>query len=225
MRISVSPRYALALTFALLAPLAGCSNGGSQIAPAVIGQAEQSAASVPFTAIQPDSIVYTPVNKKIRSGRKVKLDLNNDRVADFSFLQLYTGVYMSCGIGPPCLCGAIGGLWVTPQRHGNGVENGATSGWAAALGYGSQIDSQVSFSLTASVMNAYAEGCLPPHHRPYNDGYWTTGHSAYLGLEFKIHGHTHYGWAQLTAGDGFATLTGYAYETVAGESINAGQTK
>jgi hypothetical protein len=52
----------------------------------------------------------------------------------------------------------------------------------------------------------------------------------YLGLKFKIDGKTHYGWARLTVqlpGNFLvkATLTGYAYETVAGKAIRAGQTK
>ena len=49
----------------------------------------------------------------------------------------------------------------------------------------------------------------------------------YLGLEFQIKGRTHYGWARLTFEDGVlsATLTGYAYETIAGKSIRAGLTK
>lgn len=212
---------AVLVSFALLA---GCG-GGPQIAPG--GQFLQSTASVPTGAIQPDSIVYTPANKPFKDGHKVKLDLNNDGKADFTFFQYYSGIYMWCGMGPPCLCGAIGSLGVAPEREsrGNGIANGATSGWAAALDYGSQIGSEGSFDLAGSIMNSYAEGCLPPHHRPYQDGYWTTGHSAYLGLEFRIHGHTHYGWARLSAGDGFGTLTGYAYETVAGQSILAGQIK
>jgi hypothetical protein len=52
----------------------------------------------------------------------------------------------------------------------------------------------------------------------------------YLGLKFKIDGKTHYGWARLNVQEGSgnlqitATLTGYAYETVPGKEILAGQT-
>ena len=48
----------------------------------------------------------------------------------------------------------------------------------------------------------------------------------YLGLTFLRNGRTHYGWARLTVSGAFvAKLTGYAYETIAGKSIIAGQTK
>ncbi len=54
----------------------------------------------------------------------------------------------------------------------------------------------------------------------------------YLGLKFQIKGETHYGWARLNvsvrAQGGVnitATLTGYAYETIANKAIIAGKTK
>jgi hypothetical protein len=55
----------------------------------------------------------------------------------------------------------------------------------------------------------------------------------YLGLKFQIHGKPHFGWARLSVQFRtvfhyyffMATLTGYAYETIAGKSIKAGQTK
>ena len=50
----------------------------------------------------------------------------------------------------------------------------------------------------------------------------------YLGIRFVIKGKIHYGWARLTVtpGKNFqATLTGYAYETIANKPIIAGRTK
>jgi hypothetical protein len=48
-------------------------------------------------------------------------------------------------------------------------------------------------------------------------------------VKFKIHGRNHFGWARLTVfenGYGLqATLTGYAYETIANKAIIAGRTK
>jgi hypothetical protein len=50
----------------------------------------------------------------------------------------------------------------------------------------------------------------------------------YLGFGFKIHGHTHYGWARISMGSASgrlkAVLLGYAYETIAGKAIIAGAT-
>jgi hypothetical protein len=55
------------------------------------------------------------------------------------------------------------------------------------------------------------------------------GHPAYLGLKFVIKRKYHFGWARVTVTRSrafyYATLTGYAYETIPGKSIKAGQTK
>jgi hypothetical protein len=60
-------------------------------------------------------------------------------------------------------------------------------------------------------------------------GKWTKANDRYLGLKFEIKGKFHYGWARLNVRAGeaniTATLTGYAYETVANRSIQAGETK
>jgi hypothetical protein len=61
-------------------------------------------------------------------------------------------------------------------------------------------------------------------------GNWLGANNRYLGLAFTIHGKTHYGWARLSVhvvSHRFisSTLTGYAYETIAGKSIIAGKTK
>jgi hypothetical protein len=61
-------------------------------------------------------------------------------------------------------------------------------------------------------------------------GSWINVKNRYLGVKFKIKGKYHYGWARLSVTVARpitirAVLTGYAYETVADKSINAGQTK
>jgi hypothetical protein len=59
-----------------------------------------------------------------------------------------------------------------------------------------------------------------------NNGKGVKNH--YLGLRFAINGKVHYGWARLTVSVSngiYATLTGYAYETIPNKSIIAGATK
>lgn len=60
-------------------------------------------------------------------------------------------------------------------------------------------------------------------------GTWPSGASRYLGLQFSVNGEAHFGWARLTVTcenlHVIATLTGYAYETVANKAIVAGETK
>jgi hypothetical protein len=61
-------------------------------------------------------------------------------------------------------------------------------------------------------------------------GQWLDVTNRYLGLKFSIRGKTHYGWARISVVSSnssitSATLTGYAYETVANKPIIAGKTK
>jgi hypothetical protein len=64
---------------------------------------------------------------------------------------------------------------------------------------------------------------------PSYGGLWYNAHvpvTAYLGVRFQLNGRAHYGWAKLTVeGASYAKLAGYAYETIAGKSIIAGQTQ
>jgi hypothetical protein len=72
---------------------------------------------------------------------------------------------------------------------------------------------------------------LAPPPRWY--GPWLNGgkgvKNRYLGIRFQIKGQVHYGWARMTVTTTqrsfTATLTGYAYETIPGKPIIAGQTK
>ena len=61
----------------------------------------------------------------------------------------------------------------------------------------------------------------------YFHGHWVNVKNRYLGLKFQIKGKTHYGWARLSVqaiSQISATLTGYAYETIANKPIIAGKT-
>lgn len=62
-------------------------------------------------------------------------------------------------------------------------------------------------------------------------GNWRDVHGLYLGLKFVIGTETHYGWARFNVTNGgqsgaaiTATLTGYAYESVANRPILTGKT-
>lgn len=58
------------------------------------------------------------------------------------------------------------------------------------------------------------------------NGPWFLKQDHYLGFAFNIDGKEHFGWARLSLGrfvfDHTATITGYAYETVPGKAIIAG---
>jgi hypothetical protein len=66
----------------------------------------------------------------------------------------------------------------------------------------------------------------------HSSGPWKNVKNRYVGVQFRIKGETHYGWARLSVTmhrDGTygisAVLTGYAYETIANRPIIAGKTK
>jgi hypothetical protein len=122
-------------------------------------------------------------------------------------------------------------LWELPLQ-GNATVLSATDGRAAALGRGVKIGPNQQFFFDDAFMAATAGGyfkrgfCAYVH---YTQGYWVNVSNRYLGLKFSIRGRVHYAWARLSVQEGdvyiHATLTGYAYETIPGKSIKAGQTK
>ena len=175
-----------------------------------------SAAGVGMLALaQPAKakIVYTRVHLQIPYRMGFHLDLNHDRINDFSFLNYdgNTDDMVSLGVGPAFAV--------------NGIRSSA--GYAAALRGGASIGrkgkffEQKYFELMADV-NFSHDTCRGP---------WGNGKGRYLGLKFIIKGKTHFGWARLnvTCNGGNQTikavLTGYAYETIPNKPIIAGKTK
>ncbi len=157
-------------------------------------------------------IVYTPTNVVVGCSQSNcrthrSFDLNHDGMADFEIFASHG--HVGCGLS------------AIPLAKGEGIEGGKPKGLslAFALRAGSTIAGTQPFIDSSAVMRVgrpegFASGCW---HYPH--------HSRYLGLKFQIKGKTHYGWARLKGSCGGATLTGYAYETIAGKAIKAGQTR
>ena len=159
------------------------------------------------------AIVYTPAHHRIPKGGSVKLDLNHDGVTDFRFVatfQTTTSTFRS-------------NLSVLPAA-GNGVE-GWTGGrpYASALRLGAGIGPLRYFPGKQMASVNVGPAAI------YYVGIWVNVKNRYLGLRFKIKGKTHFGWARLGVQvqnhTVVGTLTGYAYETIPGKAIKAGQTK
>ncbi len=189
-----------------------------------------SAAGVSVLALaQPAEaeIVYTPTNVTIGTNQEYGLDLNNDGIVDFTIKAF--GKYF-----PPVTY--LNSLVVKHAQPGNAVAAhlafnlywGGVHNFAYALSSGIPISQQARhFSGARATMawicqcdagNIYRGSWLShSSHQPLSD--------RYLGFKFKINGEVHYGWARLNA-EGFfggAVLTGYAYETIPDQGINAGQ--
>jgi hypothetical protein len=168
-------------------------------------------------------IVYTHTN--VRLGQHYNLDLNHDGITDFSILDT-NGRQRECGGG--YLNFAL--LEMTPSQ-GNGVVGGVQHfhRYAAALDRNVKIGPKQTFLSTAMGMASVLRGItFSCRHASEITGPWVNVTNRYLGLKFMIKGKTHYGWARLSVKAGFvfvnATLTGYAYETIAGKAIIAGAT-
>jgi hypothetical protein len=162
-------------------------------------------------------ISCTPVNG--RCGRTYNLDLDHDGVTDFTIE--YEATYSTV---PPC----DDSRYVTElPASGNGAIGGPFS--AAALTQGAPIGHGQQFQ---GGMGTMAFFHLVQHFHtcfPAMGGPWFNVTDRYLGLSFQHNGRTHYGWARLTVPGPYiilyAKLTGYAYETIAGKAIKAGQKK
>lgn len=157
-------------------------------------------------------IVYTHVHKQIPINETFTLDLNHDGIADFSFSN------------------TKGTSWdfltIFPTKSANRVWGDKTGDfglfrYASALAAGVQVGPNQQLAPGNKLMaHSSSASCKGP---------WGNQTNRYLGLKFIIKGKAHYGWARLTVacsnGTVTATLTGYAYETIANKPIITGKTK
>ena len=158
-------------------------------------------------------IIYTPAHRVIGPDSKYLLDLNHDGITDFTIANSY-----NC----PDSCVSI--VVAKPANGTHGVEGPLSSrghaSWAYALTAGAIIGPKRPFS--ASALEFAGSGVCHPA-----GSHWCNL-KRYLGLSFKIHGKTHYGWARISMGSAKgrieAVLLGYAYETIPGKAIIAGAT-
>jgi hypothetical protein len=161
-------------------------------------------------------IVYTKTHQVIGSNGIYPLDLKHDGTIDFLIQER---IYSTFAASQPSA------LWVK-EAFRNAVEG--SHYLAAALSKGSHIGPRQGFiSSKGSLGEVMIEfGCADTCS---TRGHWLNVKNRYLGLKFQISGKTHFGWARLSVevenGKITATLTGYAYETVANKGIDAGQTQ
>jgi hypothetical protein len=185
-----------------------------------------AAAGVGILASQPAQaeIVYTKAHRQIVPNSTIKLDLNHDGIADFSFKNTFSQTNFS----------SFGRLSAVPigqknQIRGHRVSNRA---YASALFAGARVGPNGQFLPAAGMMAAtsFLGGARPPGSDTCT-GPWANVSNRYLGLKFVITGKVHFGWARLnvtcSARDSKVTalLTGYAYETVPNRPIVTGKTK
>jgi hypothetical protein len=169
-------------------------------------------------------IVYTPADTSITPNHVAPLDLNHDGIVDFGFNDVYRRSH-------PYGFDHTGLLSVIPANPANKVEgyHRTNGNYASALRAGVSIGPNAKFTAGPNIMaTTFIDTGRIREINSVCNGQWSGG-TRYLGLEFSISGEVHFGWARLSVRcEGlhvFATLTGYAYETVPNQAIVAGQTK
>lgn len=152
------------------------------------------------------------------------IDLNHDGIVDFTLAASYSD---NSG-------GWDFGLGVQPSQRQNAIVGNLRHSHtqvASALPVGARVGKARAFVTAGSMAGVrYRKDSNPSYTFK---GPWANGGKGiknhYLGLKFFVKGKVHYGWARLnvviTNNRLGGTLTGYAYETIPGKSIIAGQTK
>lgn len=161
-------------------------------------------------------VIFTSIHHVIKPGHTYPLDLNHDGIPDVSFRNTQGSTGSECS------------FWADLDAlapSGNGVAAfGKRPGYARAyaLRVGQRIGPKFYF-FSSALMAAHTRTVMCDS---YTFGPWVGVNKRYLGVRFKTNGKDHYGWARLSVKvEGFtvtATLTGYAYETVANRVILAG---
>jgi hypothetical protein len=181
-----------------------------------------SAAGVGLIALTPAAeakIVYTPANQSITGP--VDLDLNHDGITELTITRL------SGNVGSSNTLTDYQDLYV--QSRGMGVVWGSES--VSALPTRVLLGNNAGKFRSSNRSNRFMATWQKVRHfrtgtyKSRSRGNWRNVTDRYMGIKFSINGQTHYGWARLTVKieHGIsATLTGYAYETVADKPILIG---
>jgi len=177
-------------------------------------------------------VVVTKVNIPIPdNGVPVQFDINGDGQMDFGLSAFLDGGCTSTSARvkqpkarPPLGCGPFDDqLRVVPAQAANEVWQGGSSygvKCAANLGHGVRIDRLRPFAAGVMVMYGDEGSSEGNQFCPWRGG---TPAKPYLGVKFlDKEGALHYGWVRVTNNFVFATITGYAYETIPNKPILAG---
>ncbi len=185
-----------------------------------------AAASVALLAlVEPAEAEIVITNKKIPIPRcdglhtcPVKVDLNHDGIADFSFTLGYYGYGQNVNAQ----------LHVTPLTGGEAMGQ-AEASLAFALVRGAKIGPSAQFASVSGLVLERSSYCTFSCSERHNlNGNWGGNHpNRFLGVKFVIHGKTHYGWIRVTVTTSTsapmsAEITEYGYETIANKSCGAG---
>ncbi|MFZ0321904.1 MAG: hypothetical protein WAL56_22455 [Candidatus Sulfotelmatobacter sp.] len=158
-------------------------------------------------------VVFSPAHGVLAPNHYLTIDMNHDGVPDFRFhlgAFAYHTFYATLSVKP---------------MTGNGVAAGDGYGYPVMQGY--SIGPGQLFAQGGSVRMERTDGSFYLHNFHNLFGPWANVKNGFVGVEFLIDGAIHYGWIRMTVNAKDlplgVTISGYAYETVAGQPIQAGQ--
>lgn len=154
-------------------------------------------------------VVYTPIDRPLHSN--YFLDLNNDGINDFRFTS-----YDISGLGEVQIFATHGNRMVAAATHTCGARSDTPA--PAPLPAGALIGPAKPFEANAT--------CMAFYNYSGGNGPWLNVKDHYVGFAFFINGREHFGWARISVNkflfNNTARIEGYAYETVPGKPIIAG---
>ena len=177
-----------------------------------------STAGVAALALTPAAnaeIVYTATNVQFSLGT-ANIDFNHDGVEDVritAYSYAYHNRFGTVSLGMPV---------------GNGFAGHHVA--VSALSSGAVIGPAAHFAGGNGGILARNRSFVYGYFRKGSEGNWRNVTNRYLGVKFQVAGQTHYGWVRMSInvisnyGAYNVSITGFAYETVANQSIVAGQT-
>ena len=192
------------------------------------------AAGVGVLALAPGAkadVIYTPTNQTLTNGT---LSISIDGVSSFQLTDFDPVVRPALGNISSFFrtlkvngLGDAGNQVMLQGSYAAALARGAAIGPGGVFGGGSREMAQ-QILVTGGFTNT-----THGFHTTYAFGPWSNTRDHFLGLKFDIGGQEYFGWAELNVTNGLgspgnlpsitAVLTGYAYDTVAGQGLTAGQ--
>lgn len=183
-----------------------------------------AAGVIATTGVVNAQIIYTDVSPdNTMSDSSLFIDLNNDKVPDFSI------VHMKYGTGTNAFFNLIGLQSLNKNEIlGDTVvsvsgSSTSTNFYPKALNQNELIDDSQELWFDSKYGQMYLKVSYGTYQ--FEAGEWPKAVDKFLGLRFKINGVFHYGWVRLDMGQNAASFTvkDYAYESHPGKKILAGQ--
>jgi hypothetical protein len=187
-------------------------------AGALVSTAAGLDAQIIYTDIIPDHTVTA-------GGSNYALDLNNDGTVDFNFQIVNSGYSYASTYGTYGY--QVSGIGVVASNSNNGALTDSSS-YPYALSSGVAINNAGSFNSSGALFVNYSSFSIYGSSTSSTNssfGNWSGATDKYLGLKVQVGSNSYYGWARLTVlSDTQFVIKDYAIESIAGNSINAGDT-